>query len=83
MLNLFVELALKISRSNMQNYTGGCRDKFGLFYDQSYKGYWWWSSTELEPTAYHRYLSYNVANIDRYTDDKRDGFSVRIMRDRN
>jgi len=42
----------------------------------------WWSSTENDGSdAWDRYLSYNNANVGRYNYIKRNGFSVRCLRD--
>jgi uncharacterized protein (TIGR02145 family) len=42
----------------------------------------WWSSSESGPTdAWSRYLSYSLGNASRYGNDKRVGFSVRLIKD--
>jgi uncharacterized protein (TIGR02145 family) len=42
----------------------------------------WWSSTEFNTsTAWYRYLFYNIGSIDMNRASKRDGFSVRCLRD--
>lgn len=53
----------------------------GSFSDLGYDGYWW-SSTELDGSnAWCRDLYYNNADVLRYDDNKRYGFSVRCLRD--
>jgi uncharacterized protein (TIGR02145 family) len=61
---------------------GGYRDySGGSFYGLGYDGYWW-SSTEYGGSdAWYRYLYYYNANVGRYNDYKRNGFSVRCLRD--
>jgi len=60
-------------RSGNGTYT--TNDDIGRFGD-------WWEATENGATsAWYRYLSYNNANVGRNFDDKRDGLSVRCIRD--
>ncbi|MDD5696281.1 MAG: FISUMP domain-containing protein [Bacteroidales bacterium] len=59
---------------------GGFRDFHGDFYNiGSYGG--WWSSTESSDLAWYRGLYFSFPGVLRYNDDKRNGFSVRCLRD--
>ncbi len=70
--------------TNVSNFTallGGSRVNFGPFGNIGYHGSWW-SSTELSPNqAWNATLSYANDNLFRFYYDKRDGFSVRCLRD--
>jgi len=60
---------------------GGRYGSGGSFYDLGSFGYWW-SSTEFDGShAWNRYLFYDVANVLRFSNSKRYGFSVRCLRD--
>jgi uncharacterized protein (TIGR02145 family) len=67
--------------SGFSGLPGGYRDGYGYFsYAGSY-GYWW-SSTPYGPRAWSRYLSFSYENVGRtYQRVRRDGFSVRCVRD--
>ena len=68
--------------SGFAGLPGGYRYYYdGSFNDVGYYGYWW-SSTEYNTTnAWYRYLYYNNGSIFRNPTDKRNGFSVRCLRD--
>jgi len=68
--------------SGFAGLPGGYRYYYdGSFNDVGYYGYWW-SSTEYNTTnAWYRYLYYNNGSIFRNLTDKRNGFSVRCLRD--
>ncbi|MCH7658220.1 MAG: fibrobacter succinogenes major paralogous domain-containing protein [Bacteroidetes bacterium] len=60
---------------------GGNRNYNGNFYNIGYDGNWW-SSTESNATnAWNRNLYYNNAYINRNSNNKKYGFSVRCVRD--
>ena len=60
---------------------GGFRNDNGSFDAVGYNGYWW-SSTEASTTsAWLRFLLYSFGIIDRFNYFKKDGFSVRCLRD--
>jgi len=61
---------------------GGSRNyDDGTFSNAGLEGYWW-SATEFNTsTARYRFLFYNLGSIDRNNASKRDGFSVRCLRD--
>jgi uncharacterized protein (TIGR02145 family) len=59
---------------------GGSRgNSGGTFYYVGTTGYWWSSSEYSSSSAWHRYLSYNEARVDRDTNNKSNGFSVRCL----
>ena len=60
---------------------GGCRSFNGHFYYIGANGGWWSSSEGSTSSALYRYLSNDNGDVDRDDDDKRDGFSVRCLRD--
>ena len=58
---------------------GGYRFGSGSYYNVGFNGYWW-SSTEYNTgDAWLRGLS--TSNADSYSDDKKNGASVRCLRD--
>lgn len=61
---------------------GGFRYYYdGTFDNVGYNGYWW-SSTEYHAThAWYRDVNYDDGNVGRDNDDKRNGISVRCLRD--
>ncbi len=67
--------------SGFSGLPGGYRNYNGPFYYIDYVSYWW-SSTEYNTNnAWNRYLNYSNGNVYRYTSYKRNGFSVRCLRD--
>lgn len=51
-------------------------------YDATGGGGLWWSSTESSPkNAWYRFLNYNFSFVNRSSNDKRSGFSVRCLMD--
>jgi uncharacterized protein (TIGR02145 family) len=59
----------------------GTRYFDGEFNDVANEGYWW-SSTEYNTSnAWYRYLFYNDGNITRNNYNKKNGFSVRCLKD--
>lgn len=61
---------------------GGFRSSSGSYYQQTYNGYWWTSTTGTDITygLYH-YLDFNLGFVYRNEDSKVDGNSVRCIRD--
>jgi uncharacterized protein (TIGR02145 family) len=66
--------------SGFTGLPGGVRSTSGAFFNFGNFGYWW-SSTESGASAWSRSLLYNFGNVDRSSNDKRFGFSVRCVRD--
>ena len=52
----------------------------GFFYIGSF-GYWWTSSSENEENAIYRDQSYNKSNVGKNIHDKKNGLSVRCIKD--
>ena len=53
----------------------------GSFNDLGNRGNWWSSTEYAGSNAWHRSLYYNNANVYRNSHNKRDGYSVRCLRD--
>jgi uncharacterized protein (TIGR02145 family) len=70
------------NESGFSGLPGGCRGNDVSSYD-AIGGYgYWWSSTEYSTAdAWYRYLNYNGGSSDRLDYNKRNGFSVRCLRD--
>jgi uncharacterized protein (TIGR02145 family) len=61
---------------------GGCRFYSGLFYGINDYGYYWTSTQSPNPTyAWFRKISYNSSSVIRDDDPKRNGYSVRCVKD--
>ena len=60
---------------------GGCRDFNGNFFTIGALGSWWSSSEDGTYGAWCRYLGNSNGDVYRGSSDKRDGFSVRCLRD--
>jgi uncharacterized protein (TIGR02145 family) len=70
--------------SNSSGFTGlpgGYRDSGGGFNDLGGYGYWWSSSDAGSGNASARYLFYGQIGISLVNSDKRNGLSVRCVRD--
>jgi uncharacterized protein (TIGR02145 family) len=52
----------------------------GIFGSMGYTGYWW-SSTESSSNTWNRELRYDHSDVRRNAKDKRNGFSMRCIRD--
>jgi len=61
---------------------GGFRYTDGKFYDFGFSGYWWTSGEISEQRAFFRYLYYNESNIYIFSNDKKNGFSIRCIKDK-
>ena len=69
------------NESGFSGLPGGSRYFNGSFTSIGMGGYWW-SSTEVSTAnAWGRTLGYSTGDVNRYDDDKKDGFSVRCLRD--
>jgi uncharacterized protein (TIGR02145 family) len=66
---------------NFNALPGGTRSSIGSFYLIGYYGLWW-SSSELNTTdSWSRLLNYNDDNANRITNLKKNGLSVRLVRE--
>jgi uncharacterized protein (TIGR02145 family) len=69
------------NESGFTGLPGGYRGNDGTYNAIGASGFWW-SSTEGDSTlAWIRRLGYNYSNVNRSLNDKRNGFSVRCVRD--
>jgi uncharacterized protein (TIGR02145 family) len=61
---------------------GGYRDNDGSFNDigQGFGGYWWSSTEGNTGSAWYRKMSYDYGYVSRSYDRKKDGFSVRCIK---
>jgi uncharacterized protein (TIGR02145 family) len=59
---------------------GGNRKEDGTFYDVGNFGYWWSSTKYYYPIAFLRYLYYNSSTFNKVSYDKKNGFSVRCLK---
>jgi uncharacterized protein (TIGR02145 family) len=69
------------NESGFNALPGGNRNFYGAFSYIGYSGYWWSSTEYTTIDAWYRYLDYGNGNVGRYSDNKKDGFSVRCLRD--
>ncbi|MCA0447274.1 MAG: hypothetical protein LCH54_13705 [Bacteroidetes bacterium] len=60
---------------------GYCSDFNGAFLGLGNYGNWWSSTVSNESNAWSRYINYDYSNVSRNVDDKKSGFSVRLVRD--
>ena len=67
--------------SGFTGLPGGIRNNDGIFHNIGYYGNWWSSSESYTTSAWYRYLNCNIGDAVREYFDKRNGFSVRCLRD--
>jgi uncharacterized protein (TIGR02145 family) len=67
--------------SGFNGLPGGYRGSSGTFNDIGELGTWWNSSEDGTDGAWYRYLGCGSGNVSRGDYPKRDGFSVRCLRD--
>jgi uncharacterized protein (TIGR02145 family) len=60
---------------------GGFRYGSGKFNNMGTHGYWWSATASYRNNAWSRYLYYNYSDTYRSSSNKRNGFSVRLVRD--
>lgn len=68
-------------KSGFSALPGGYRVGYGPFSGVGYLGSWWSSSQYSTYNAWLRSLVYSYSGVDRYSDTKGGGFSVRCLRD--
>ena len=66
--------------SGFSGLAGGNRDEYGSFYSGGENGYFW-SASAAGTNAWNRKLSAGDAEVNRFNDDQRYGFSVRCLKD--
>ena len=69
------------NESGFSGLPGGSRDYDGTFFGIGEKGLWWSSSENGTYNAWSRTLNYNDGNVYRSNYNKKEGFSVRCLRD--
>ena len=67
--------------SGFSGLPGGYRNDDGSFNNIGSNANWWSSSEYSTSDAWYRYLSYSSSDVGRFVNYKRDGFSVRCVRD--
>ena len=67
--------------SGFAGLPGGYRYYNGYFYNIGANGYWWSSSESNTDNAWYRYLYSDNGDVNRNYNLKRNGFSVRCLRD--
>ena len=60
-------------------YGGGVRSSNALFYSLTYIGYWWTASEINEVSALSYQISYDNHSLDKNTNNKQLGYSVRCL----
>jgi uncharacterized protein (TIGR02145 family) len=60
---------------------GGYRDSSGNFYYIGYNGYWWSATQNNVTYAWPRSLSHNTTTMDKFPDNKKNGYSFRCVAD--
>jgi len=60
---------------------GGNRNNNGTFNNIDNNGNWWSSAENNTNNAWNRNLNYNNGNVNRNNNNKKNGFSVRCLRD--
>ena len=74
----------KGNRTNTSGFSalpGGYRGQYGEFLNAGYSGKWWSSTEEYQYTAKNIYLSYANQIVDFNYSGKKDGLSVRCLKD--
>ena len=69
------------NESGFSGLPGGLRNGSGTFDTIGENGFWWSTSEGGTDDAWYRYLDYYNGNVGRGNYDKRNGFSVRCLRD--
>jgi len=73
-----------LDATNLSLFTGlpcGNRDNNGDFYSIGYDCAWWSSTDNKTRNAWLRYLFFANGNANRYSENKKYGFSIRCLRD--
>jgi uncharacterized protein (TIGR02145 family) len=77
-------LSPNLGATNLSGFTGlpgGCRPPSGIFDNIGYDGFWWSSSEFGNLDAWYVKLGYSDTNANKLNYNKKDGFSVRCIRD--
>lgn len=71
--------------TNESGYTalpGGFRYHDGVFFDLGFGGYWWSTEQYNNSDAFFRFIYYMDSTVFRFNNRKRNGFSVRCVKDK-
>jgi len=69
------------NESGFSSYPGGFRFSDGKFFDFGFSSYFWVSGEYSETRAFFRFLYYDDTNVYRFDNEKKNGFSVRCIKD--
>ncbi|MNQ45102.1 Fibrobacter succinogenes major domain [compost metagenome] len=69
------------NRSGFTALPGGVRQKYGDFFEVRQAGFWWSSTEAAGEAAWYRQLYYDTGGIGRPGIDKKQGYSVRCLKD--
>ncbi|NMC40952.1 MAG: hypothetical protein GYA43_07250 [Bacteroidales bacterium] len=69
------------NESGFSAFPGGFRYHDGKFFDFGFSGYWWTSTEFSEQRSYFRMLYFEDITIHRFDNLKKNGFSVRCVKD--
>jgi uncharacterized protein (TIGR02145 family) len=69
------------NESGFTAYPGGFRYIDGKFFDFGFSCYWWSSTEYSESRSWFRFIYYNDAIAHRFNNNKKNGFSVRCIKD--
>jgi uncharacterized protein (TIGR02145 family) len=69
------------NESGFNGLPGGLRYSSGAFDDIGSRGFWWSSTENSSTSAWYRLLSYNYGYVTRSASNKKNGFSVRLIKD--
>ena len=69
------------NESGFSGLPGGYRSNSGAFNSIGFDGYWWSSTEGSALNAWYRYLGYYNGVVSRSNVYKKNGFSVRCLRD--
>jgi uncharacterized protein (TIGR02145 family) len=72
---------LATNESGFTALPGGFRYQDGLFHDFGFGGYWWTSTEQTASRLYFRHLYYEDFKVFTFPNLKKNGFSVRCLRD--
>ncbi|MFM7511247.1 MAG: FISUMP domain-containing protein [Bacteroidota bacterium] len=67
--------------SGFNGLPGGDRNGDGAFYGVGKDGYWWSCTEANTDGAWGRDLFFSNGNVNRYSSNEGEGFSVRCLRD--
>ena len=69
------------NESGFTAFPGGFRYNDGKFFDFGFSSYWWSSEEFSETRAWFRFVYYNDGNVYRFNNIKKNGFSIRCLKD--